>query len=133
VIGLLSLLTAAALAPAPAQPAPAPAPALSAAAKKDVQCFILYAVAVERAVADKDDKTKDGATLGVMYFFAKLKVEAPGLNLSDAVHQQADSFGTEAQAKAIGDSCDSEFQTGGAELRDLGQKLQQSEAKPPAQ
>jgi hypothetical protein len=128
VITLLSLLGAAALTAAPAQPEPAAA--LSAAAQKDVQCFILYAIAVDQAAGDKDETTKQAGSLGLMYFFTKLKLESPGINLVDAVHSQANSFGTEAQAKAIGDSCDSEFQKSGAELRDLGQKLQQPEAKP---
>lgn len=128
-IGLLPLLGAASLVAAPAQPAPSSP--LSAAAKKDVQCFILYAVAVERADEAKDEKTTAGASLGLMYFFTKLKVESPGIDLADAVHEQADSFGNETQAKAIGDSCDSEFQKSGAELRDLGQKLQPPAEKPP--
>jgi len=81
------LFSAAAAAPAPVMPAPPII--LSAPAKHDVQCFMLYAIAVQGAVEKNDEKVKQAGGLGVMYFFTKLKVEAPKLDLFETIKQQA--------------------------------------------
>ena len=118
---VLSLASAAALAAAPAPAAP-----LTDVARNDVQCFVLYAVAVQQADEAKDDKVKQAATLGLMYFFGRLKVEAPGADLVAAVRQEASAMESGADMKAVGAACDAEFQTRGTELMDLGKQLQQT-------
>jgi hypothetical protein len=127
-IDLLSLLSAAAVAAAP--PPAAPSISLTPAARRDVQCFILYAVAVAGAEAAKEEKTKVAGSIGLAYFFGKLKAEVPGLDLADAVQQEANAIDSDTKSKEIGTACDSEFQKGGAELLDLGRKLQELGAKP---
>lgn len=89
--------------------------------KRDVQCFLLYAMGVDLA---KDDTARQAASLGTMYFVGKLQVGAPGLDLTQAVRQEAESFQTNPNAKAIGAGCDAEVQKRGNELIDLGQQLQ---------
>jgi len=112
--------------------APAPAPALSAVARKDVQCFVLYAVAVQQADEAKDDKVREAGTLGLMYFFGRLQVEAPGADLVAAVRREAEAIEAGENMKDVGAACDAEFQKRGAELMDLGKQLQQSIAPSPA-
>jgi hypothetical protein len=97
---------------------------VSAAVQRDVQCFILYSIAVDTAATAKDDKTQAAASLGVMYFVGKLAVEAPGLNLAGAVRQEADTMSGNPRAKEIGANCDIEFMKRAQELRDVGQQLQ---------
>ena len=121
--GLMLLLSAAATAPAPAAPA-API-ALSAPVKQDVQCFMLYAIAVQRAVTANDDKVKQGAGLGVMYFYTKLRLEAANLDLFEVIQQQAAAMEGNTGLKAVGTACDTEFQKTGADLQDLGSRLKQ--------
>lgn len=94
---------------------------LSAPVKHDVQCFMLYAMGVDLA---KDDKARQAASLGTMYFVGKLQVGAPGLDLAEAVRQEAEAFQTNPNAKDIGTACDAEVQKRGNELIDLGQQLQ---------
>ena len=117
---LISLVTAAAAAAAP--PAPAPPVLLSDAVKQDVRCFMLYAIAVDDA---QDEKIKAGTSLGLMYFFAKIKLEAPALSLAAAVRQEAAAMEGNPTVKDIGAACDTEFQARARELIDLGQELQQ--------
>lgn len=105
----------------------APTVAMSAAVKRDVQCFVLYSVAVNAAETSKDEKVKQAGSLGVMYFFGKVKVSAPELNFADAVRQEANAIDSDPQAEQIGNACDTEFQKRGAELIDLGRELQQPE------
>ena len=121
--GLMLLFSAAAVA-APAPVMPPPPTILSAPVKHDVQCFMLYAVAVHSA--ENDDKVKQAAGLGVMYFFAKLKVEAPTIDLFETIRTQAAGMKAGPELKAVGESCDTEFQQRGAELRDLGGRLKQT-------
>jgi hypothetical protein len=116
---LASAAAAAAVPPVVAVPVP-----MSLPVKHDVQCFLLYAVAVDNADTAKDDKVKQGSSLAVMYFFAKLKVEAPALDLAQAVRQEANSFETDPNLKETGAACDSEFQKRGNELINLGNELQ---------
>lgn len=106
-MGPLLLLSAAAAAPEPA-------------VKRDVQCFVLYAVGVAGA---KDDKQKEGASLGLMYFFTKLKYEVPSPDLASIVAQEADVIGNDPALKENADSCDKEFQARGKELMDLGDQM----------
>jgi hypothetical protein len=95
---------------------------LSPAAQHDVQCFMLYSIAVDTAVTAKDDKTQAAASLGVMYFVGKLAVEAPGLDLASAVRQEADGMDANPHVKEIGVACDTEFAKRAEELRDIGRQ-----------
>jgi hypothetical protein len=97
---------------------------LSPAVQYDVQCFILYSIAVDTAVKAKDDKTQEAASLGVMYFVGKLTVESPGLNLADAVRQETNGMSGNPRAKEIGAACDAEFAKRAQELLDISQQLQ---------
>ena len=118
------LIGAAAAPPAPSHAAP-PA-AISAPVKKDLRCFLLYAAAVGGSQADNEDAaTKSAGSLGVMYFFGKLKSEAPNLDLFAALHDEALAMGTEPQLKEEGKACDTEFRSAGSQLIDLGNRLQQ--------
>lgn len=127
---LMLLFGAATMAPTPVMPAPPVI--LSAPVKHDVQCFILYAIAVQRAVEAKDDKVKQAGGLGVMYFFTKLKLEAPTLDLVETIKQQAAAMEGSTQTKEVGASCDTEFQQHGAALTDLGNRLKQAGAAQPS-
>jgi hypothetical protein len=124
---LISLFGAAAIAAAPAQTVPVQSITLSEPVRHDVQCFMLYAIAVQGAVQANNDKVKQAGGLGVMYFFTKLKIEAPTLNLVDTIKQQAIAMQGDAQVKAIAATCDMEFQRQGTELQNLGQQLQQAD------
>jgi hypothetical protein len=114
------LLLIAGLAAAAAQSAP---PTLSPSAHKDVQCFLLYAAAVGAAEKTNNQNTKEAGSLGVMYFLGKLQVSAPGLNLLDAVRQEAKAMDGNPRAKEIGEACDAEFTGRGAELRAMGAQM----------
>jgi hypothetical protein len=115
----MTLVSAAAA--AAAQPTPPP-PLDSDAARQDLRCFVLYAIAVDQA---QDEKVKTGTSLGLMYFFAKIKLEAPALNLADAIRQEATAMDNDPRLKDEGVACDAEFQKRGDELLDLGQQLQE--------
>lgn len=117
------LIGAAAAAPAPAHAA-APA-ALSAPVKKDLRCFLLYAAAVGHADSSKDTQAKNAGSFGVMYFFGKLKTEAPTLDLFSALRDEAISMESDPQLKESGTACDTEFQNAGSQLMELGKRLQQ--------
>jgi hypothetical protein len=121
------LFSAAAAAPAPVMPAPPII--LSAPAKHDVQCFMLYAIAVQGAVEKNDEKVKQAGGLGVMYFFTKLKVEAPKLDLFETIKQQAVALKGGPELDAIGKSCDTEFQETGAALQGLGERLKAADGQ----
>jgi hypothetical protein len=116
----MTLVSAAAA--AAAQPTPPPPPLDSDAARQDLRCFVLYAIAVDEA---QDEKVKAGTSLGLMYFFAKIKLEAPALNLAAAIRQEATAMDNDPRLKEEGAACDAEFQKRGDELLDLGQQLQE--------
>ena len=125
---MLLLTAAAAVAPAPAYAAP-PA-ALPDSVKHDVQCFMLYAMAVQRAVEGNNEKVKQAGGLGGMYFFTKLKVEAPNLDLFETITQEAAAMESGPKLDGIGQACDAEFQQQGLALQNLGNRLKQAGAKP---
>ena len=127
---LMLLLGAAAAVAAPARAQAAQPAALSGPVKHDVQCFMLYAMAVQHAVEGNDEKVKQAGGLGVMYYFTKLKVEAPNLDLFETIKQQANDMKGGAELQAIGRSCDTEFQQQGLALQNLGERLQQAGTKP---
>ena len=127
---LMLLLSAAAVAAAPAPVIAAQPAALPDSVKHDVQCFMLYAMAVQHAVEGNNEKVKQAGGLGVMYFFTKLKVEAPNLDLFETIKQEADGMKGGAQLEATGRSCDTEFQQQGLALQNLGERLKQAGAKP---
>jgi hypothetical protein len=104
-------------------PAPSAAAPLTPAAQRDLRCFMLYAMAVDQAVNKKDEKMQQAAGLGLIYFLGKLKVEAPALVLADAIRQEAGSLKDDEATRSAGDSCDREFQSAGAEMRNLGPEL----------
>src|SRR5690348_18027281 len=110
---LVLLFSAATVAAAPAPTVPVETITLSEPVKHDVQCFMLYAIAVQQAVEGNNDKVKQAGGLGVMYFFTKLKIEAPTLNLVDTIKQQAGATEGGTQLKAIAATCDTEFQRQG--------------------
>ena len=124
---VMLLFSAAAAAPAPVMPAVSMI--LSAPAKHDVQCFMLYAIAVQGAVEKNDEKVKQAGGLGVMYFFTKLKVEAPKLDLFETIKQQAVALKGGPELDAIGKSCDTEFQETGAALQGLGERLKAADGQ----
>ena len=102
----------------------APLVTMSPAVKRDVECFMLYSVAVNDAVSSKNEQIKQAGSFGVMYFFGKVRAMAPDLNFADAVRQVAEGFDADPQREAIGNACDAEFRKRGAELVALGQELQ---------
>ena len=111
--------------------APAVAAPLAPAVERDLRCFMLYAMGVDQAVKNKNEKVQQAAGLGLTYFLGKLKVEAPALVLADAIRQQAESLKDDEATRSAGNSCDQEFQGAGAEMRNLGQELTgKSEAAP---
>lgn len=107
-----------------ADPAP---PALSPDVKRDVQCFVLYSIAVADSAEAKNEIKKQAAGLGVTYFFGKLRVGAPGLKLRETVHAETEALEKDPRVKDIGESCDAEFQERGAELRQLGDDLKDAD------
>jgi len=126
---LMLLLSAAAVAAAPAPVFAAQPAALPDSVKHDVQCFMLYAIAVQGAVEKNDEKVKQAGGLGVMYFFTKLKVEAPKLDLFETIKQQAVALKGGPELDAIGKSCDTEFQETGAALQGLGERLKAADGQ----
>ncbi|MGE5561923.1 MAG: hypothetical protein ACM3ZV_01295 [Bacillota bacterium] len=99
--------------------------------RADLRCFLLYAVAVGLADGSDDENTKDAGSLGVMYYFGKLKSEAPTLDLFSALRDEALSMEGDPNLKEEGQACDTEFKGAGSMLMDLGRQLQQL-ATPPA-
>jgi hypothetical protein len=112
------------MAMAPTQAAPV---TLTPAAQQDVRCFMLFAAAVNDAAKANNSKVREATSLAVMYFYGKLAVESPGLNIVDAVRQEANALSGNPVAKQVGAACDEEFAKRGQELRDVGQQLQQPE------
>jgi hypothetical protein len=126
---LISLVV---LAAATATPAGAVPIKMTPAVQKDVQCFLLFAVAADQASDAKDDKSQQGTSLALTYFMGKLAVSAPGLNLAAAVRQEGDAFKGNTHAKEVGDACDAEFSKVGTQLQSLGTDLQKPEPAPAA-
>jgi hypothetical protein len=118
---LLAAFTAAAVI-APARSAPPVT--LSPSAQKDVQCFILFATAVDDAHTAKDEKVAAATSLAVMYYLGKLAIEAPGLDLVEAVRQEAVTMEGNPHTKDIGAACDVEFSRVGFDLIRVGSQLQ---------
>lgn len=126
-MNLLFLLIGAAAAAAAPAPAPAEAAAptsIAAPVKNDLRCFLLYAAAVGISQNEQDEATKSAGSLGVMYYFGKLKSEAPTLDLFAALHDEALAMESDKNLKEEGRACDTEFQSAGSQLIDLGNKLQ---------
>ncbi len=107
---------------AAAAAAPAAAPALNSAAQRDVQCFVLYAAAA--GSEEQDEKTRQAGAMGLMYYYGKLQVEIPNLDLEAVIRREAEIMQGNARLEAVGEGCDSEFQKQAGALRDLGGKLQ---------
>ena len=111
-------------------PAQAAAPtALTPAVQQDVRCFMLFAAAVNDAAKANNSKVREATSLAVMYFYGKLAVESPGLNVVDVVRQEAKALEGDPAAKQVGAACDAEFGKRGKELMDVGQRLQQPETQ----
>jgi len=85
---------------------------------------MLFATAANDANKGGSDKARDAAGLAVMYFYAKLTVEAPDLNIPEAVRQEAAALVGNPRAKEYGAACDTEFQQRGKDLMSIGQQLQ---------
>jgi hypothetical protein len=120
-------ISSAVFAAALAAPAGAAPIKMTPAVQKDVQCFLLFAVASDQAA---DDKSKQGTALALTYFMGKLAVSAPGLNLAAAIQQEGEAFKNNTHAKEVGDACDAEFGKVGTQLQSLGSDLQKSEPAP---
>jgi hypothetical protein len=105
-------------------PATAAPISMSPAVQQDVRCFMLFAAATDQAAKAKNDAAREATSLGVMYFLGKLTIEAPTLNLVDAVRQEATALSGNAGAKAVGTACDAEFAKRGQDLVDFGKALQ---------
>ena len=126
-----NLLKLAALA-AIASPASAQAPqaiGMSQATRADLQCFVLNLVAVGSAT---EDEVKQAGTAGTMYFYGKLRVDAPGLDLVEAVRQELESFQGNPNAQAIAEACDSEVAQRGSDLMKFGEELMKTVDQPPS-
>jgi hypothetical protein len=123
-LGLIAALAGLITAPLRAAVPVAAQPATPAAVKQDVRCFMLFATAVNDADKAGNAKAREATGLAVMYFFAKLGVEAPGLNIPDAVMVEANELVGNPKAKEYGAACDSEFQQRAKDLIGIGQQLQ---------
>jgi hypothetical protein len=93
------------------------------AEQKDVQCLLLYAVS---AGAAKDDNSREGAQLGTMYYFTKIKTEAPDLDVVTALRDVGARLQNNAATQKIAQKCDSEFHAISEELSGVGEKLKGS-------
>ena len=122
-LGLMLLIGAAAAAPAPVHAAPPVA--VTAPVRRDIRCFLLYAAAVGGDESKSDAQTKSAGTLGIMFFYGKLKSEAPTLNLFPAMQQEATAMESDPKLKESGAACDAEFRNAGSELSDLGKRLEE--------
>ena|SRR5437868_15084631 len=120
---IFTLAAVAAVAPAES----APPITMSAGVQQDVRCFMLFAAAVDQAGKAKNEQARAATSLAVTYYLGKLTVEAPTLNLVEAVRQEAATMDGSPRAKAVGAACDAEFSKRGQELVDFGQQLQKSQ------
>jgi hypothetical protein len=85
---------------------------------------MLYAAA---AGNPKNKEVQAAGGLGMMYYLGRLDVRAPGLDIVRAVRQEAKTLGSPANAKAIGEACDSEAKKRGQQLVQIGSELQKPE------
>jgi hypothetical protein len=108
---------------ADAQAAPV---AMSPAARADLQCFVLNMIAVGSTTVEE---VKEAGTVGTMYFYGKLRVEAPELDLVEAVRQELVSFEGNPQADAIAQACDFEVHQRGDDLMRFGEELMKAEGQ----
>jgi len=120
---MLKLAAVAAIA-APANAQSDQGVAMSAATRADLQCFVLNLVAVGSAT---EDEIKQAGSIGTMYFFGKLRVEAPDLDLVAAVRQELESFQGNPKAAAIAEACDSEVAERGSDLTQFGEELMKAD------
>ena len=120
---LVKLALLAAIA-SPASAANAQAIAMSQSTRADLQCFVLNLVAVGSAT---EDEVKQAGTAGTMYFYGKLRVDAPDLDLVEAVRQELQAFQGNPQAQAIAEACDSEVAERGSDLMKFGEELMNAE------
>lgn len=123
-----TLVLASAAALASAAP-PQLAPAMTPAVRSDVQCFLLNLLA---AGSTEDAELLTAATGGTMYFYGKLRVEAPNLNLVEAVRHELTAMNGNPKTEAIGEACDAEVQQRGKDMIELGEELMKAEAQLPA-
>jgi hypothetical protein len=103
---------------AQAQSAPIPLPP---DVQRDLHCFMLNAAA---AGNPKNKEVQAAGSLGMMFYLGKLDVRAPGLDIVRAVRQEAKIFEAPANAKAIGEACDSESKKRSQQLIQIGNELQ---------
>ena len=104
---------------------------MTPATQRDVRCFMLFAAAVNDAQKAGNDKLRDASGLGVMYFYSRINLEAPSLNLVDAVLQEASWMEGNTGVKEVGASCDAEFQKTARQLIDIGEKLKKAGSQSP--
>ena len=110
---------------APPTKTPAPPIAMTAPVQQDVRCFLLFAAAVDAAGKTNNVQAREATSLAVMYYYGKLRVEAPTLDLVGAVRQEVTAMEGTSKAKEVGESCDAEFAARGKELINFGETLQQ--------
>jgi len=116
---LFCLACSAVAAAAPAQAAP-----LSPTVKKDVQCFLLLAAGVG---ASGEEKAKQAGSIGIAYFYGRLQVEAPGLDLVQAVRDEIIALEKDkAAAEKIAAACDSEVAAFGEKLKRFGEEMKRN-------
>lgn len=108
-----------------------PSVQMTPATQRDVRCFMLFASAVNDAQKTNNDKLREANGLAVMYYYSKINLEAPSLNLVDAVMQEASWMEGNADVKEVGASCDAEFQKTARQLIDIGEKLKQAGSQSP--
>jgi len=99
---------------------------LAPAVRHDVQCFILFSMAV--GAAEKPEQ-KTAATLAVPYYMGKIRTHSPGLDIAQAALDEIRSLRGSPDAERIGEQCDAEFQGVGRDLISIGERLQQLEGK----
>ena len=115
-IGLTALATTTASA--------VPASSLPAAAKQDMECFVLYTIAAGK---ETDEKRKTGAIAGTWYFLGRLDAAAPGLDLESAMRTGITDLQSNPKAREIGDACDEQFTKRGSDLVSAGKKIQEGQ------
>jgi len=107
---------------APPTKTPAPPIAMTAPVQQDVRCFLLFAAAVDAAGKTNNVQAREATSLAVMYYYGKLRVEAPTIDLVGAVRQEVAAMAL--NAKEVGALCDAEFAERGKELVNFGAALQ---------
>jgi hypothetical protein len=90
----------------------------SVATERDVQCLTLTLLA---SSLEKDQTKQEAIVAETWYFLGRLDVEAPGQDLKRAVNSAFEAVNGNPRAKEIGSACDAQFETRGADLRELGE------------